>query len=465
MILTKSIRRLSLGKRKLYSQCIILSLLLFTTSLRAEQIAPETVESFIPRLFDNPDELTEEEKAKLAIDVINNAIKSGGGSTVGSKTKEKDEGIASRVPSSKPNPPLVVKTPTDSRPVVIGAQTPADPVRAQQPTINALKEAGLSPTTQAYQRQYQQLQSRWRTEIAGKSMSGSYGLFFQQVDFLNQKTKEGTEIVKGQDNPYDEQVYNNSANGSPEALSSGNLTTKALQALMLEYLIKNPSTSRPLDILIEGIDVASATIGSSPTNEITIDHSRVASIVHTPALDAFNKKEKKIYASILRLEGAGNGQYVVVVIDKERLVCIIDPTIKEKAYKDKLLKAVIQSLNKARTVQEKEYTPLKNDLIPNEQSVINTGIAGQDSDNSKTGIYAFTYWAGLMKKDNLEAYQSINGAAAGINADEVGGMDIDWVNIAAVYSNKLKILTGNENLSSYEGNIREWLRGQLKLDS
>lgn len=431
------------------------------SSLWADAIPPEYIASFTPRVWTNPGELTEEEKAKLALEVIQNAIIAGrnSSSSEDSNAANSVSSVVSSAASPTPQPMLVVDPPkNDSAAVVIAPETRNDAVSVQQTTVAALKEAGPAPTTVAYQKRYKELQTQWKSQMAGKSMSGGYALFFQQDDFLNADANQGTQIKKTTDDPYgtSQKVFDGGADGSPEALSSGNLTANALQALMLRFLSDNP----PLDIAIDSIAVASAVIDTPAGNAIKVDEALIKSVVLTPALGAF-KKGKTIYASLMRLENEGKGQYVVVVLDKHGHVCIIDPAVKEKAYKDKLLMAVIKSLNTARTAQDVAFSAMKTDMHVSEENVVNTGIAGPDSDNSNSGIYAFTYWAGMIANDNLDAYKSINGAATEQTSALVG---YESINMAAVYSKKVVKTPGKKRLADYEANIREWLRDQLKLN-
>ena len=452
----RSIQRSSREKRNL---CFffILSLSLFRIgSVWAEAITTEHIASFIPRVWTKPGELTEEEKAKLAKEVIENAIIVGKNSS-SSGGANAETGVSSVV-SIDQKPSLIVDQPKNDSEAVVTPQTRNDAISVQQTTVAALKEIGPAPTTLAYQKRYQELQTQWKTEIAGKSMSGGYALFFQQDDFLNADSSQGTQIKKSTDDPYgsSQKVFDDGADGSPEALSSGNLTTNAMQALMLRFLSDNP----PLDIAIDSINVASAVIDSPAGNAIKVDNALIKSVVLTPALGAF-KNGKTLYASLMRLESEGKGQYVVVVLDKHGHVCIIDPAVKEKAYKDKLLTAVIKSLNTVRTAQDLSFTPIKSDIHIAEQNVVNTGIAGPDADNSNSGIYAFTYWAGLIANDKLDAYKSINGAVTEETSALVG---YELINMAAVYSKKVVKTPGKRGGPDYEENIREWLRGQLKLN-
>lgn len=422
----------------------------------ADAIPPEHIASFTPRVWTKPGGFTEEEKAKLALEVIQNAIIAGKNSS-SSGGANAETGVSSVV-SSTQKPSLIVDQPKNDSEAVVTPQTRNDAINVQQTTVAALKEIEPAPTTLAYQKRYRDLQTQWRAEIAGKSMSGGYALFFQQDDFLNADSSQETQIRKTTDDPYgtSQKVFDDGADGSPEALSSGNLTTNAMQALMLRFLSDNP----PLDIAIDSIAVASAVIDSPAGSTIKVDDALIKSVVLTPALDAL-KKGKTIYASLMRLESEGKGQYVVVVLDKHGHVCIIDPAVKEKAYKDKLLTAVIKSLNTARTAQDLTFTPIKSDIHIAEQNVVNTGIAGPDTDNSNSGIYAFTYWAGLIANDNLDAYKSINGAVTEKTSALVG---YELINMAAVYSKKVVKTPGKRGGPDYEENIREWLRGQLKLN-
>lgn len=451
-----SIQRSSRERRNLYFSFTLNLSFFGIGSVWADAIPPEHIASFAPSVWTKLGELTEEEKAKLALEVIQNAIIAGRNSS--SSGGENAEMGVSSVVSSTPESTLIIEQPKNDSVAVVAPQTRNDVISVQQTTVAALKEVGPAPTTLAYQKRYRDLQTQWKTEITGKSMSGGYALFFQQDDFLNADASQGTQIKKTTDDPYgtSQKVFDDGADGSPEALSSGNLTANALQALMLRFLSDNP----PLDIAIDSIAVASAVIDTPAGNAIKVDDALIKSVVLTPALGAF-KKDKAIYASLMRLENEGKGQYVVVVLDKHGHVCIIDPAVKEKAYKDKLLTAVIKSLNTARTAQDVAFTPIKSDIHVSEENVVNTGIAGPDTDNSNSGIYAFTYWAGMIANDNLNAYKSINGAATEQTSALVG---YELINMAAVYSKKVVKTPGKKGLTDYESNIREWLRGQLKLN-
>lgn len=425
--------------------------------MSADAIPPEATQSFTPREWTKPCELTEEEKAKLVLEVIQNAIIAGRSTSVTLDKSEAD--VASVIASTPPKPTLVAEPSNkESFASVIPQNTQADAIRVQQTTATALKEAEPSPTTTAYQKKYQELQAQWKIQTNGKSMSGGYSLFFQQDDFLNAEANKGTDIQKTSDYPYgaSQKIFNDGADGSPEALSSGNLTTNALQALMLRFLSYNPL----LDIPVDSIAVAQAFVDSAPGNAIRLDESLIKSVILTPALDAFNKKGKNIYASLMRIDAEGKGQYVVVV-DEHGHVCIIDPTVKEKSYKDKLLSEVVKSLNKARTAQDVAFIPIKTEAHANEENIVNTGITGPDTDNSNNAIYAFTYWAAFMGTDKLEAYESVNGAAT----EETSALDVyESINLSGVYSRKIKKTPGLKGVSGFEANIREWLQSQLRLN-
>jgi hypothetical protein len=435
---------------------------LMIRSVMAEQIPAKDVDSFVPSILfgTKPDETSDDEKN---LDVLQRTITSGGnaanrGSQVGSGTDKQANGVGSinKLPiRSNLTPPLQLPANTSNQTPkeVLGVvqQKPSNAEEKNLKTLSELKEAGPSPTTLAYQKKYNELQKQWKTQLNGKSLKEQYSLFFEQDDFLNNKTNKGSEIIKTGE--YKTTSFDNSAQGAPAELSSGNLKTNAIKALMLRFL----SDISPIDVPIDSIDVVSANVLSS---KVTVDEKFIKSVMLNPALDAFKNKGKKIYASVLRLDGEGNGQYVVVVIDKDGKVRIIDPVSRVKPYKDNLLLAVVDALNKARTVMDMAFSAYKNDLDSNDSAFVNTGIAGPDNDNTKSGIYAFTYWAGLMKEDNIDAYKSINGAAA---ADANDFSQLDAINWASVYSRTEKALPSAIGLQTYEEDVRQWLSDQLTV--
>ncbi|MDP3935685.1 MAG: hypothetical protein Q8Q56_01660, partial [Alphaproteobacteria bacterium] len=295
------------------------------SQLNADAIPPEAIHSYQPRAWTLPGELTPEEQAQLSLDMLNDTIRARAAHTSnGSNSVNTDVASTSII---QPTVTLLPVAPSDQ---TINNTTP------EATAVKALEKAGPSPTTLAYQKKYKELQALWKTQVRGKSIASGYRVFFQQDDFPT----GGDFIQKSTDDPYGvntpaplEEVHE-----SAEALSSGNLTPNAIQSLMLRYLSDNPE----IDIPVGSINTASAFITSE--NIVKLDQALLKSSILDPTLDAFMKKNRSVYSSVIRLEGAGNGQYVVVVIDKYGKVSLIDPALKQKAYDKNLLSGIVTSL-------------------------------------------------------------------------------------------------------------------------
>lgn len=279
-------------------------------------------------------------------------------------------------------------------------------------------------------------------------MASGYEVFFQ----LDDLPTGSTTAQKSGDDPYGTHTpAPDEVHESVEALSSGNLTANAIQALMFRYLSDNPK----IDIPVNCISAASAVITDAPENAVKINDALLKSAMLDPALDAFTKKNRSMYASIIRLDGAGKGQYVIVTLDKHGNVSLIDPALAQKKYDKKLLAGIVTSLNKQRKSMDLKFVAAEAD------SIVYTGLNGKDSDNTRSGLYAFAYWAAFMSVDKLDAYQSVNGAAT----EETSPLEsYDSINLSAVYSKKVKQTPSIKNSTAFELDLREWLRTQVSFD-
>ncbi len=279
-------------------------------------------------------------------------------------------------------------------------------------------------------------------------MASGYEVFFQ----LDDLPTGSTTVQKSGDDPYGTNTpAPDEIHESVEALSSGNLTSNAIQALMFRYLSDNPK----IDIPVNCISAASAVITDAPENAVKINDTLLKSAILDPALDAFTKKNRSLYASIIRLDGAGKGQYVIVTLDKHGNVSLIDPALAQKNYDKKLLAGIVTSLNKQRKSTDLKFVAAEAD------SIVYTGLNGKDSDNTRSGLYAFAYWAAFMSTDTLDAYKSVNGAST----EETSALDsYDSINLSAVYSKKVKQAPGIKDSTAFELDLREWLRTQVNFD-
>lgn len=437
---TAYIRPLLLAKRRI-SYILLIAYSFVSSPLNADAIPPEESASYLPRAWTRPGELTQEEKDQLVLNVINDAIQTGAVNAGAINTSKNPNSVTTDIVSPSVTQPTVTLLPATPSDQAIKITTP------EATAVKALEQAGPAPTTVAYQAKYKELQAQWKTKVRGSSMAAGYGVFFQ----LDNIPTKNDAPQKSSDDPYgtNTPTQPEAPHESVEALSAGNLTSNAIQALMLKYLSDNPD----IDIPVDSINTASAFITSE--NTVRVDDALLKSTLLDPTLDAFTKKNRSIYASVVRLEGAGNGQYVVVVIDKHGNVSLIDPAHNEKVYDTKLLAGIVTSLNKQRKATDMEFVAAKTD------SIVYTGLNGKDSDNTRSGLYAFAYWAAFMFDDKLEAYQSVNGAAT----DETSALvSYDAIKLCAVYSKKVKKTPGLKVFEAFELDIREWLRTQVKFD-
>ncbi|MDP3641085.1 MAG: hypothetical protein Q8R43_01450, partial [Alphaproteobacteria bacterium] len=425
-----------LAKHKLFFCLTLFSYLIAGFPLIADAIPPEESAAYLPRAWTPPGELTPEEQAQLVLDVIKDAIR-----TDTTSTSNGSNSVTADVVS-----PSIVQKPAILLPVT---PTNQESVTQTVTTVKALEQAGPAPTTVAYQAKYKELQALWKATVNGKSMASGYGVFFEQDDLPT----ESTTVQKSSDDPYGTNTPESidDVHESVEALSSGNITSKAIQALMFRYLGDNPKN----DIPVDNISAASAFISEAPENAVRINEGLLKSAIFDPALDAFTKKYRSMYASIVRLEGSGKGQYVVVTIDKQGNVALIDSALAKKGYDKKLLTEIVTSLNNQRKATDLKFVAAKTD------SILYTGLNGKDSDNTRSGLYAFAYWAAFMSVDKLDAYQRVNGAAT----EETTVLDsYDSINLSALYSKKLKQIPAIKDSNAYELDLREWLRSQVKVD-
>lgn len=303
------------------------------------------------------------------------------------------------------------------------------PENPEEATLTALKSVGPSPVSLTYQKRYQELKSMWKSGLRGTSEADTYPLFFQQDDTLNK--------VEG-------------VHDSPEALSSGELTDKGIQALMLRFLFDTPSIEYPK---LDAFDVIPALVGKAPTTSVSINEMFIKERFLNPAQYAF-KNGKNIYASIVKLAGGGSGtsRYVVVVAEKNGKITLIDPSAQHNAAHVILLGELIKSMNR----QKEEGSLIE--FKRAEDPIIYTGIQGADSSSDNTGIYAFAYWAAFLNTDSLEAYQNVNGADS--EEDRVL-KSYDSLKVSAVYSMRKKVLPPLDRENPFEDDVRQWLRAEL----
>lgn len=384
---------------------------------------------YVPRLWTLPGDLTPEEQAQRALDAIKPIISDGLGT----------------IPTIIVTPPQPIDTilPTPVSTTATGniATIPSNVI-----TVKALEKAGPTPNQRSYQQKYKELQLLWKTQVSGKNLNAGYHVFFEQDNFLD-TTSSGNPNSSGD---YANPAADDSAHQSVEALSSGNLTSNALQALMLRYLNDNAD----INISLSGVNVAMAFVTPDPDNAIRLDDALINSVLLTPARDAFTKQNNSIYSAVIQLKGAGKGQYVSVVIDKRGNVSLIDTAIKEKTYATTLLTHIIASLNKQRLTTDLIFVAADSDPI------VYTGLQGADADNTRSGLYAFAYWAAFMKADTLDAYKRVNGAAS----EETNVLSsYDSLNLCSVYSKTLSKTTGYHDSNAYELDLRAWLRTQVSF--
>lgn len=404
--------------------------------LVADAIPPEETAAYLPRAWTPPGELTPEEETQLALDVIKNAIHAGSAGASNSSNS-----VTSNLPL-----PSSIQQPAITLPIATTEQQVLSPTLL---TVKALEQAGPAPTTLAYQAKYKELQALWKATLNGKSITSGYEVFFQQDDIPT----ENTTVQKSSDDPYgiNTPASTDEVHESVEALSSGNLTSNAIQALMLRYLADNPK----IDIPVDSISAASVMITDASENAVRVNEALLKSSVLDPALDAFTKKNRSMYASIIRLEGAGNGQYIIVTLDKHGNVSLIDPALAQKSYDKKLLAQIVSTLNKQRKATDLKYVAAETD------SVVYTGLNGKDSDNTRSGLYAFACWAALMSADKLDAYQNVNGAAT----EQNNLLDsYDSIKLCSIYSKKVKQTPGIKDSTAFELDLREWLRTQITFN-
>jgi hypothetical protein len=437
MILTVYIPRLLLANHK---QCLVVTLCLnfiCSPTISAEAIpADERRFNFIPRPWTLPGELTPEEQAQNALDalkpVIRNVTVSLPDASISSSSNTADVLQISNDTATAPETPVTPNASTTTSNLM---------------TVKALTNAGPTPTQIAYQQKYRELQSLWKTQISGKSLNAGYQVFFEQEDFLSTSSTNPTTTS----DDYAPPPIEDSSNQSIAALSSGNLTINALQALMLRYARDEPK----IDILTDGLNVTYALIEKTPENSVKVTDALIKSVLLTPAMDAFTKKGRSIYSSIIRLGGEGKGSYINVVIDKLGNVSLIDTAIKHKSYAENLLKAIVTSLNKQRSAGDPTFVAAGTD------SIVYTGLQGADDDNTRSGLYAFAYWAAFMQADNLDAYKRVNGAAS----ESTNHLDsYDSLKLCAAYLKKSPTTTGKHDSNPYELDLREWLRSQVKFN-
>lgn len=440
-IYTVYIRPLLLAKHRVSLILILIAYSFVPLPVSADAIPPEASTSYLPRNWTLPGELTQEEKDQLVFNVINEAIRNGGVNAGANSTSSDQNSLTTGSVATPITQPAVTLLPVAPSDPVIKNTTP------EATAVKALEQAGPAPRTVAYQAKYKELQAQWKTKVRGSSMAAGYGVFFQ----LDNIPTENDAPQKSSDDPYgvNTTAQTEAPHESVEALSSGNITSNAIQALMLRYLSDNPD----IDIPVDSINTALAFVTSE--NTIRIDEALLKLNILEPTLDALTKKNRSMYASIIRLEGAGNGQYIVVTIDKHGNVSLIDPALKQKVYDKKLLDGIVTSLNKQRQATDLKFVAAETD------SIVYTGINGKDSDNTRSGLYAFAYWAAFMSDDKLEAYQNVNGAAT----EETSVLaSYDSINLSAVYSKKVKKTPGIKDATAFELDLREWLRSQVKFD-
>lgn len=292
--------------------------------------------------------------------------------------------------------------------------------------LAALKEVKAPPALEAYRQQYHSLKIQWKSTLPSDS-ANLFQLFFQQEAALS-----GLADTRQ----------------SPEALSSGELTEKALQALMFRFLIDNPSIdiSNP-----QHINIVLATVKKIQPTSVQLDQALLKSTLLDPAIDCFTNKHKNIYATIFKVGEIGKEKYVVIVLKKDGRLQLIDPSTQHKEYHSNLLNEITTSLNRQKTDDSITFRPA-------DESIIYTEIQGSDAGSTSSGIYAFAYWAAVMQTDSLEAFERVNGATN----EETSVLDsYDSLNIAAVYSKRLKKTPGLRDADSFDQDIRSWLRAEL----
>jgi hypothetical protein len=348
------------------------------------------------------------------------------------ETQPVDESNASLSTEGSIKPAVIKTLPLiiPSQPIILPASSTLEEpagLSQTQVALAALKPIGPSPVSLAYQKRYQELKSIWRSGLHGTSAADTYPLFFQQDDTLNK--------VDG--------IHN-----SVEALSSGELTEKGVQALMLRFLFDTPSIDYPKP---SAFDVIPALVDTTSTNSVSINDMFIKERFLMPAQYAF-KNGKNVYASIVKLENGVSRRYVVVVVDKHGRVILIDPSTQHTSSHAILLNEFIKVMN-----QQKEEGSLIQFKI-SEDPIIYTGIQGADSSADNTGIYAFTYWAAFLNTDSFDAYQNVNGADS--EEDRVL-MSYDSLKVASVYSKREKVLPPLDRENPFEEDIRQWLRAEL----
>jgi hypothetical protein len=429
-ILTAYIRRLLLARPNNFIALSICLTIVFFHTLSAEAIPFDDRRfEFSPRPWTLPGKLTPEEHAQHAIDVLK------------------------PITDTTTTPPTIIVT--QPQPMEIPVPTPetialtpnittlTTTAASNLMTVKALANAGPPPVQVAYQEKYKELQTRWKTQVSGKPISAGYKVFFEQDSSLSYLNSDSSSSSVDYSNP----ILDEAPHESVQALSSGNLTSNALQSLMLRYLSDNPN----IDILVDGVNVASAFVEET-TNTIRIDDALINSVLLTPSRDAFAKKNRSVYSSIVRLEGSGRGQYINVVIDKQGHVSVIDTALKEKRYASNLLSQIVRSLNKQRLATDLKF------VTANTDPIVYTGLQGSDDDNTRSALYAFAYWSAFMKDDKLDSYTNVNGAAS----ESTNYLNsYDSLNLCAVYSKKLKKTTGKHDSNAYELDLRGWLSNQV----
>ena len=436
---TAYIRPLLLTKHKVFLLIILGLYVLICPPLAADAIPPEESAVYQPRDWTLPGELTPEEQAQLALDVINQAILAGAPHS----SDKSNSVITSDIVSPSISQPIATLLPVAPNDQAVTRTSP------EVTTVKALEKAGPAPTTVAYQAKYKELQAQWKTKVSGKSMEAGYSVFFQ----LDDLPSESDTPQRSSDDPYGINTSTSieTTHESAEALSSGNITSNAMQALMLKYLSDNPEIDIPLD----GINVASVFVSADPENAVRINDALLKSTLLDPALDTFTKKNRSMYTAVIRLEGAGDGQYLMVMIDQHGNVSLIDPALKKKTYDSKLLSGIVTSLNTQRKATDLKFFAAETD------SIVYTGLNGKDSDNTRSGLYAFAYWAAFMSTDKLDAYQNINGAAS----EETSALkSYATINLSSVYPKKLKQTPSVKDSTAFELDLREWLRTQVKFN-
>jgi hypothetical protein len=429
-ILTAYILRLLLEKHKLCVSLILCFNFNLKTAIKAEAVPlDERRFDFIPRPWTLPGKLTPEEQTQHALDALK---------PITDKSKSPTIEPAQPTEAPLPMPETIALAPPTTNDTTFTPTTASNLM-----TVKALATAGPTPTQVAYQQKYNELQTRWKIQISGKSLNAGYEIFFEQ-DTLNYRNSTNTSNSAGD---YSKPFLEDSPHESVQALSSGNLTSNAIQSLMLRYLSDNSK----IDILLDGVNVASAFIEQT-SSKIRVDDALINSVLLTPSRDAFIKKNRSIYSSIIQLGGEGKGTYINVVIDKQGNVSLIDTAIQHKTYAENLLKAIVTSLNKQRLAADPKF------VIAAADPIVYTGLQGADDDNTRSGLYAFAYWAAFMNADKLDVYTSVNGAAS----ESTNHLNsYDSLNLCAAYSKKLKKTTGKHDSNAYELDLRGWLSDQV----